>query len=188
MNARTLWRGRSPPKWRRDDTQSKSQRCRSTSLLELWPAQTERKMMVLHLDWFASYQGVVQQESNHCEKWATGKASETNHRHHKHSPWNRRNGGYTCRLFRVKSLKEGVMWCIDPLLGNGMYTSNRGTCQVHNDIMQQQKRGCKRRSLWVRSKAIWLNRLSSVEWMSAVQWSELFKQSVRELLQFSRKP
>jgi hypothetical protein len=34
-----------------------------------------------------------QLESNHHENQATGKEGKTNHRHPKHSPWKRRNGG-----------------------------------------------------------------------------------------------
>jgi hypothetical protein len=34
-----------------------------------------------------------QLESNRCENGATEEKSETNHRHRKHSPWKRRNGG-----------------------------------------------------------------------------------------------
>jgi hypothetical protein len=47
----------------------------------------ERKMMVVHLDWLAPYQGTV------TENQAMGKEGEADHRCHKHNPQKRRNGG-----------------------------------------------------------------------------------------------
>jgi hypothetical protein len=35
---------------------------------------------------------------------------------------------YACRLFRTNSLKEGALWHVDPLLGNG--SVNSGHCWV----------------------------------------------------------
>jgi hypothetical protein len=54
-----------------------------------------------------------QLDRNHRENRASGQESETDHRRHKHSPRKRRNGGMK------SSLKEEVMWHIDPLLVNG---------------------------------------------------------------------
>jgi hypothetical protein len=59
-----------------------------------------------------------QLRSNQCENRATGEEGEANHRCHKHSPQNRKNGNTPVRLFRTNTLKEGAMWHIDPLRGS----------------------------------------------------------------------
>jgi hypothetical protein len=51
-----------------------------------------------------------QLKSDHYENQAMGKEGEADHRCHKHSPRERRNGGM--------SLKEWVMWYVDLLQGN----------------------------------------------------------------------
>jgi hypothetical protein len=81
-----------------------------------------------------------------------------------------------------------IFWSTDPLLGNGPYICNRGMRHVHDYITQQQKRGCKWRSvcpLW--GYMIRWTKFSGVSECSAVEYSgvELLEQSVRGLLQLS---
>jgi hypothetical protein len=58
-----------------------------------------------------------QLDSNRPENRGVVNEGEASHRHHKHSPSEKKKWRYTCRLFGMNSLKEGAMWHVDPLLG-----------------------------------------------------------------------
>jgi hypothetical protein len=114
----TLWRGQPPLK-------QKKRR----------PKHSPRtKMMVVHLDGLASYQGTARYEwpsgGSSGGSWVITVRTE---------PWEERQGRsqisqaqllekkewqYTCRLVRTNSLKKGALWYVDPLLGNNCEISN----------------------------------------------------------------
>jgi hypothetical protein len=78
---------------------------------------------------------------------------------------------------------------VDPLLGNGPYTYNREKRHVRVDVTQQWETYCKRCSLWVRSEAIWNDRLQSASECSAVEYSKFELNSVESpQLWDSRQP
>jgi hypothetical protein len=57
------------------------------------------------------------------------------------------NVAYLLRARTVEAEKQ-------PLLGNGLYTCSRGMCHIPCDIMQQQERCYKWRSLWVHTAPV----------------------------------
>jgi hypothetical protein len=75
------------------------------------------------LSWNCSGRAALKREqrerlkSKHREKPSHGEGGEIKHRHLKHSPREEKKWLYACRLFGTKSLKEGAMWHVDPLLG-----------------------------------------------------------------------
>jgi hypothetical protein len=89
----TLWRGRAPPLKRKKRHQKHS------------PRKPRMKVMVVHLALPGNCSGRAalrreQLESNHCGNWASGKEGEVDHRHHKHSPQQRRSGSTSVGCLR----------------------------------------------------------------------------------------
>jgi hypothetical protein len=62
-----------------------------------------------------------QLESNHRENRAIGVGRQGQAQLSEEKKWR-----YSCMLLGTSSFKEGAMWHVDPLLGNGRETNDRG--------------------------------------------------------------